>query len=470
MTFRRQESDPTHRSGSEPPRHFSLVFGSYFNMFETLRRQRAYQVFISCAAAAAFCAADDPRKPQGESAAAPGGERAEVAEALREAWPDHPEWLDMLASILQDEPMGTSYGWFRTAVSQTRFDWGATRKRFDRDGDGRVARAEYPGGDAEFARLDRDHDKALTAADFDFSASALAPSPGGMVFSRLDRDGNGKVTHEEIEGFFKAADSESQGFLSLSDLQEAFTPPGPAARRAPEAGRPSKATLVRGLFRQEIGSLQPGPRLDESASDFSLKTNDGKAELTLSKLVGPKPVVLVFGSFTCGPFRSQSGNIEKLYRRYKDQATFVMIYVREAHPTDGWRIESNDRVAASIAQPRSYAERVEVAQQCGRVLSLGFSILVDTIDDAVGGRYSGMPGRLYLIDRQGKVAFKSGRGPYLFKPAELEQALILLLQEYATRTPGVGVSNRVGSEGRDATIGGDRNPSRGSPRQDGSPR
>ena len=40
-----------------------------------------------------------------------------------------------------------------------------------------------------------------------------------------------------------------------------------------------------------------------------------------------------------------------------------------------------------------------------------------------------MPGRLYVIDREGKVAFKSGRGPYLFKPAELEQALVLLLQE-----------------------------------------
>ena len=55
---------------------------------------------------------------------------------------------------------------------------------------------------------------------------------------------------------------------------------------------------MRGLFRQEIGSLQPGPKLDESAPDFTLKTNDGKAEITLSKVIGPKPVVLVFGSFT----------------------------------------------------------------------------------------------------------------------------------------------------------------------------
>ena len=65
------------------------------------------------------------------------------------------------------------------------------------------------------------------------------------------------------------------------------------------------------------------------------------------------------------------------------------------------------------------------------VFNIGFPMLVDTIDDAVGARYSGMPGRLYLIDRDGKVAFKSGRGPYLFKPAELEQSLILLLEQDA---------------------------------------
>ncbi len=164
-----------------------------------------------------------------------------------------------------------------------------------------------------------------------------------------------------------------------------------------------------------------------------MKTNDGKAEITLSKLVGPKPVVLVFGSFTCGPFRSHSGNIEKLYRTYKDRANFVMVYVREAHPTDGWRMESNDRVGAITAQPKSYEERADVAQKCGRLFNIGFPMLVDTIDDTVGARYSGMPGRLYLIDRDGKVAFKSGRGPYLFKPAELEQSLVLLLQEQGAR-------------------------------------
>src|SRR5262249_34537143 len=148
---------------------------------------------------------------------------------------------------------------------------------------------------------------------------------------------------------------------------------------------------------QEIGSLQSGPALGSAAPDFTLKTAVGRQEITLSKLVGPKPVILVFGNFTCGPFRIQGGNVEKLYRQYRDRAAFVMVYVREAHPTDGWQMESNQRVGVSLSQPQSYGERVKVAQTCSSRLALGMPILVDTIDDAVGARYSGMPSRLYLL-------------------------------------------------------------------------
>ncbi len=353
-----------------------------------------------------------------------------MAEALRDAWPDHPEWVDMLTAILDDEPMGPKFGWFRTAVAQNRFDWESTRKRLDHDGNGRIARAGIPWRRRRIrASRPRPRPGALRRR-LRLLGQLAGAAPGAMVFSCVDRDGNGKITRDELEAFFRATDSGGQGFLSLSDMQQVFDQP---PRTSGRSGMPSKATLVRGLFRQEIGSLQPGPRLDETAPDFTLKTNDGKGEITLSKLIGPKPLVLVFGSFTCGPFRSQSGNMEKLYRRYKDRANFVMVYVREAHPTDGWRMESNDRLGATTSQPKTYDERVEVAQKCSRVLDLGFPMLVDTIDDAVGNRYSGMPGRLYLIDRDGKIAFKSGRGPYLFKPAELEQALVMLLLEGKTQ-------------------------------------
>jgi hypothetical protein len=388
---------------------------------------------LALAALAVGARAQEARPP----ASADDAARLAIARALDESYPDRPEWVDMLVDILQGSQLGPGDGWFRRAVAQTRFGWKDTRKQLDRDGDGKISRKEFPGPDADFARLDRDHDRVLTEADFDFSAHALTPSPGMMVFYRADRDGNGKITREELDAFFKACDSGGQGFLSLSDLQEAFrmpTRPAPAETRV--SSGPSKDTLVRGLFRQEIGSLQPGPALGDSAPDFTLKTYDGKSDVTLSKVVGHRPVVLVFGNFTCGPFRSQAGNVEKLYRRYKDRATFVMIYIREAHPTDGWRMESNDRVEVALAQPRTYEERVGVAQTCAARLQLGFPMLVDTIDDTVGARYSGMPSRLYLIDGHGKIAYKSGRGPFGFKPAELEHSLILLLQAESKKGSG----------------------------------
>ena len=90
---------------------------------------------------------------------------------------------------------------------------------------------------------------------------------------------------------------------------------------------------------------------------------------------------------------------------------------------------TNDRVGVEFPQPRTYDERVGVATACNRSLGFGFPMLVDTIDDTVNDSYCGLPSRLYLIDRAGKIAYKSGRGPFGFKPAELEHSLLLLLRE-----------------------------------------
>src|SRR2546430_11215635 len=56
-------------------------------------------------------------------------------------------------------------------------------------------------------------------------------------------------------------------------------------------------------------------------------------------------------------------------------------------------------------------------------------MVIDEMHDPVGHLYSGMPDRLYLIDRDGKVAYKGGRGPFGFKPGELEQQIAMMLAE-----------------------------------------
>jgi alkylhydroperoxidase family enzyme len=58
-------------------------------------------------------------------------------------------------------------------------------------------------------------------------------------------------------------------------------------------------------------------------------------------------------------------------------------------------------------------------------------LLVDGMQDHVGHLYSGMPDRLYLIDRDGRVAYKGGRGPFGFKAGELEQSIVMMLVEEA---------------------------------------
>jgi hypothetical protein len=119
-----------------------------------------------------------------------------------------------------------------------------------------------------------------------------------------------------------------------------------------------------------------------------------------------------------------------LYARYQDRAEVFAVYIREAHPTDGWRMRSNDRVGVTVAQPKTQSERNLVASACCEALGLTMPLLVDTIDDEVNRAYSGFPDRLYLLDREGRVIYKGGRGPFGYKPRELEQSLLLyLLQE-----------------------------------------
>jgi alkylhydroperoxidase family enzyme len=126
--------------------------------------------------------------------------------------------------------------------------------------------------------------------------------------------------------------------------------------------------------------------------------------------------------------------MEELHKTYGDKVEFLAIYVREAHPVDGWRMASNDRAGISIRQPLQLTDRLAVASKCSSTLEIGMPLLVDEIDDRVGHAYSGMPDRLYVIDREGRIAYKGGRGPFGFKAREMEQALVMLLLDQEAPT------------------------------------
>ena len=71
------------------------------------------------------------------------------------------------------------------------------------------------------------------------------------------------------------------------------------------------------------------------------------------------------------------------------------------------------------ALPRVYRERLmdernNVAESCVRNLHIEIPALLDDFQNTTETAYTGWPDRLYVIDRAGKVAFKSAPGPFGF--------------------------------------------------------
>ena len=76
-----------------------------------------------------------------------------------------------------------------------------------------------------------------------------------------------------------------------------------------------------------------------------------------------------------------------------------------------------------FAQTRSMEERHAVATACATALKLDIPILIDPMDDAANKAFSAWPERLFVLDADGTVLYKGGKGPYGFAPDELDAFL-----------------------------------------------
>ena len=115
--------------------------------------------------------------------------------------------------------------------------------------------------------------------------------------------------------------------------------------------------------------------------------------------------------------------LNALYKDYRDRAAFYVVYIEEAHPIDAWQVDSNLEDDVLVARTKTLEERVNVAGMCVRNLGIELPALVDAPDNQVERAYTGWPDRLYVIDRNGRIAYKSGAGPFGFKPVEVQETL-----------------------------------------------
>ena len=109
------------------------------------------------------------------------------------------------------------------------------------------------------------------------------------------------------------------------------------------------------------------------------------------------------------------------YKEYKDRADFAIIYLEEAHPTDGWMYPA---VKHQIVQHTEMAHRVEAAksliqdlQEIGERVQPGLTglaldlppMFVDTMDNLASCAFGALPERLVVLGAAGESG-KEGRG------------------------------------------------------------
>jgi hypothetical protein len=128
-------------------------------------------------------------------------------------------------------------------------------------------------------------------------------------------------------------------------------------------------------------------------------------------------------------------SVQEIYERFHEDVQFLNIYIREAHPIDGWwlgrrltrgiikRVFPYPKASMEHYDPTTIEERRAVAGECQAALEFGVRTYVDEMDDFVNDAYAAWPTRLYLVGLDGKVVYAGGMGPYGFKPAELQAAI-----------------------------------------------
>ena len=121
-----------------------------------------------------------------------------------------------------------------------------------------------------------------------------------------------------------------------------------------------------------------------------------------------------------------------MWEQYRRAVEFVVVYIREAHPEEGWVVLPNRNEDILVNDPTTTGERVEVATACALRLKIRMPVVVDEIDDNIASAYGALPDRLYLIGKDGRVAFQGEQGPMGFNPDALEVAIKANLAEISS--------------------------------------
>lgn len=191
--------------------------------------------------------------------------------------------------------------------------------------------------------------------------------------------------------------------------QPASAPNATPAAEAPPIAMPAAGVPDQTEARAEtIARIQPGLiRVGSVLPDLTFDSLDG-APIALASLRG-RPTVLVFGSCTCEPFVESMTAIAAIEQEFRDHAAFVLVYIDEAHPTDGWAMPGNP---FEVARARSLDDRRAAAIGFRNRLGIAIPIALETMDRSAERVFGAFPNRLVIADADGTIVSASTPGPW----------------------------------------------------------
>jgi peroxiredoxin len=189
-------------------------------------------------------------------------------------------------------------------------------------------------------------------------------------------------------------------------------------------------------FRREMQQGHPSdrwfraPEPGDEAPSFALKSLSGET-IKLTDFKGARNVVITFGSATCPQTAASIGGLRSLASEFSgSDVEFLFLYVREAHP------------GADLPPHHSLDDKRRAAQLLREQEQIEFPILIDELGGEVHRKYGALPNASFLIDKSGRIAYRSlaSHGP----------SLGAALEELLERQKEEGIEHAIVHGGEDA--------------------
>uniref|UniRef100_A0A9L0T7I7 Iodothyronine deiodinase n=2 Tax=Equus TaxID=9789 RepID=A0A9L0T7I7_HORSE len=152
-------------------------------------------------------------------------------------------------------------------------------------------------------------------------------------------------------------------------------------------------------------------RGDNRGNGAQGKTVDGTECHLLDFASSERPLVVNFA-------------FSKLVEEFSSVADFLLVYIDEAHPSDGWAVPGDSSLSFEVKKHQNQEDRCAAAHQLLERFSLPpqCRVVADRMDNNANVAYGVAFERVCIVQRQ-KIAYLGGKGPFYYNLQEVRRWL-----------------------------------------------